>query len=144
MRKSEEEQSAVLLQYGKSVLLGSAMGAGICLVTLFLAAAGISRGLLDAGLSYQVVVVICVISSFVGGMFAIRRCPARGLFVGLAVGTALFLLQLTAGLLLYDTLSLENGGIGLVCADLCGGAAAGILSGGGRRSPSKTKKRKKR
>lgn len=144
MRKTEDEQSAVLLRYGKSVLLGSAIGVGICLILLLLASFGISRGLLEASLSYQIVVVICVISSLAGGMFAIRRCPARGLFVGLAVGTALFLLQLTAGLLLYDTLSLENGGIGLVCADLCGGAAAGILGGGGRRGSSKTKKRKKR
>lgn len=144
MRKSEDEQSAVLLQYGKSVLLGSLIGISACLVLLLVASVGISRGLLEAALSYQIVVVICVIGSFAGGVFAVRRCPARGLFVGVAVGTALFLLQLAAGLLLYDTLSLENGGVGLMCADLCGGAAAGILNGGGRRGTPKAKKRKKR
>ncbi len=32
--------------------------------------------------------------------------------MGLAVGAVLFLLQLTLGLLLYDTITPENGGIG--------------------------------
>ena len=42
----------------------------------------------------------------------------------LAVGGVLFLLQLTAGLLLFETAAFENGGIGLLFGDLCGGAAA--------------------
>lgn len=142
MRKSEEDQSAVLLHYGKSVLLGGVGAMLLGLLLLFLAAAGISKGLLGAEQGYQITVISCIISSFCGGVFAVRSCPARGLFVGVAVGTVLFLLQLTLGILLYDTLSLENGGIGLLCGDLCGGAAAGILFRGGKKRPGKAKKRR--
>ncbi len=127
MRKSEEEQGAKLLHYGKFILLGGIGAFAISLAVLFLAAVGISQGLLDAGLQYQFAVVACVLGGFVGGMFAVRNCSARGLFIGLSVGGVLFLLQLTMGLLLYDSFSLESGGVGLLCGALCGGAAAGIL-----------------
>ena len=145
MRKNEEEQGAKLLQYGKAVLFGGGVAFVICLLCLLLASVGISRGLLSAGLRTQLVVIACVAGGFCGGLFAVRQCPARGLIVGIAVGGVLFLLQLTLGLLLYDTLSPENGGLGLLCGALCGGAAAGILGGGGRRpSYAKGKKRRKR
>ena len=145
MRKNEEEQGAKLLQYGKMVLLGGAMAFAVCLLCLLLASVGISRGILSADLRTQLVVVACVIGSFCGGLFAVRQCQARGLIVGLAVGGVLFLLQLTLGLLLYDTISPEKFGLGLLCGSLCGGAASGILGGGGRRpSASKGKKRRKR
>ena len=141
MRKAEEEQGARLMRYCKSVLIGGAAAFVVCLVFLFLAAVGISQGLLDAGLRYQLAVVGCVLGSFSGGLSAVRRCPARGLFVGLAVGAVLFLLELTLGLLIYDTMSFENGGLGLLCGALCGGAAAGIL-GGGRGGAGKSKERR--
>lgn len=141
MRKNEEDQSTMLLRYGKSVLLGGVGSVLLCLLFLFLASVGISRGLLEAGQHDQIIVITCIFSSFLGGMFAVRSCPARGLFVGIAVGTVLFLIQLTSGILLYDTLSLDNGGIGMLCGDLCGGAAAGILGRGGKRHTRKPKKR---
>ena len=145
MRKNEEEQGVKLLQYGKTVLFGGVVAFIVSLLCLLLASVGISQGFLSADLKTQLAVIACVIGSFCGGLFAVRQCPARGLIVGLAVGVVLFLLQLTLGLLLYDTLSLENGGLGLLCGSLCGGAAAGILGGGGRRpSPTKGKKRRKR
>jgi len=144
MRKSEDDQGVKLLRYGREVMLGGALAFGISLLLLFLAAVGISGGLLSAGLRDQLAVVACVLGGFLGGLFAVRRCQARGLFVGLAVGAVFFLLQLTLGLLLYDTLSLENGGIGCLCGDLCGGAAAGILAGGGKRPAQKKKRRRGR
>ena len=145
MRKTEDDQGALLLCYGKAILLGGAAAFGVGLALLFLAAVGISRGLLDAGLRYQLTVVSCVLGSFLGGVFAVRRSPARGLFVGLAVGAVLFLLQLSISLLLFEGFSLENGGLGLLFGDICGGAAAGILSGGGKRKKGgKAKKRRSR
>lgn len=144
-RKNEEEQGAMLLRYGKAVLFGGVTAFAVGLTLLFLAAMGVSRGLLDATLRYQLTVVSCVLGCFVGGIVAVRSCPARGLFVGIAVGAVLFLLQLSIGLLLFEGFSLEGGGIGLLFGDLCGGAAAGILSGGGRRKKNvRTKKRIRR
>lgn len=143
MRKTEEDHGTMLLRCGKAVLLGGAAAFLTCVAFLFLAAVGISRGLLGPELRYQLAVAGCVVGSFVGGMLAVRRCSARGLLVGLAVGGVLFLLLLTLGLLLYDAISPENGGPGLLLGSLCGGATAGILSGGGRQSRQKRKKRRK-
>lgn len=142
MRKGEEDQGTMLLKYGKAILLGGAAAFLICLGFLLLAAVGISRGAIGAELRYQITVVGCVLGGFAGGLFAVRRCPGRGLFVGVAVGAVLFLLQLTLGLLIYNEISPESGGVGLLCGALCGGAAAGILGGGGKKSV-KRKKRKR-
>lgn len=144
MHKNEDDQGVKLLRYGGKVMLGGGLAFGISLLLLFLAAVGISGGLVAVDLREQLSVVACVLGGFLGGLFAVRRCPARGLLIGVSVGAVLFLLQLTLGLLLYDTLSLENGGIGLLCGDICGGAAAGILGGGGRRPPQKKKRRRGR
>ena len=144
-RKNEEDQGAMLLCYGKAVLLGGGVAFLVGLGILFLASLGVSHGLLDGGLRYQLTVVSCVLGSFTGGIFAVRSSPARGLFVGLAAGSVLFLLQLSLGLVLYGGLSLESGGFGLLFGDLCGGAAAGILTGGGKkRTNRKGKKRRNR
>ena len=145
MRKNEEDQGAVLLRYGKAILFGGVAAFITGLALLLLAALGVSRGILDGGLRYQLTVVSCVLGSFAGGIFAVRNSPARGLFVGLSVGGVLFLLQLSLGLLLFDGFSLESGGVGLLFGDLCGGAAAGILGGGGKRkSGVRAKKRRTR
>lgn len=143
-RKNEEDQGAVLLRYGKAVLLGGGGAFLVGLGILFLASLAVSHGLLDGGLRYQLTVVSCVLGSFAGGIFAVRSTPARGLFVGLAAGGVLFLLQLSLGLILYGGLSLESGGFGLLFGDLCGGAAAGILAGGGKKRGRKGKKRRSR
>ena len=132
-RKNEEDQGTMLLCYGKAVLLGGITAFAIGMAMLLFAALGVSKGLLDADLRYQLTVVSCVLGSFAGGIFAVWKSPARGVFVGLAVGTVLFLLQLSLGLLLFVDVSLESGGIGLLFGDLCGGTAAGILSGGKKR-----------
>ena len=45
----------------------------------------------------------------------------------------LFLLLLTAGLLAYDTASVDQGGVGLLSACLCGGGIAGVLGGASKK-----------
>lgn len=142
MRRNEEEQGMILLQWGKAVLMGGIAACLVCGLFLLLASFGISSGFLKAGQGYQITLVACVFGSFCGGLFAIGHCPGRRLFVGIAVGGVLFLALLTCGVLLYENFSLENGGIGILGGTLCGGAAAGILAGGGkRRIPSGKKKR---
>ena len=51
------------------------------------------------------------------------------------------MLLLTVGVLLFDAHSVEQGGIGLACGCLCGGAAAGLL-GSGKKKSVKKKRRK--
>ena len=144
MRKNEEDQGTMLLRYGKAVLLGGGSAFAVSIALLLLFAAGVSRGLLEGELRYQLTVVSCVLGSFVGGVLAVRKCPVRGILVGLAVALVLFLVQLTLGLLFFDGFALESGGIGLLFGDLCGGAAAGILSGGGKKKGGRRPKRRSR
>ncbi len=143
MRKNEEDQGAKLVRYTVGVLLGGGAALLACALLLLAAALGISRGWLDGGLTYQITVVACVLGSFAGGVVAIRRCKARALLVGLAVGAVFFLLLLTVGVLFFETMTPEAGGIGLACGSLCGGAAAGILCGGGGKGGKGKKKRRK-
>ena len=112
MKKKEEEQSAKLIRCGMGLVLGGVAALAVCFVFLLVASAAISGGL------------------------------AGALIVGLTTGGVLFLLLLTIGALCFETVSLEAGGIGLLCGSLCGGAAAGILGGGGKKKPARKKRRK--
>lgn len=138
MRKTEEDQSAKLVRVMTGVLLGGVLAFGVCLAFLFICSVGISGGWLGEELMYQMAVVGCVVGGFSGGVFAVRRCGARALLAGLAAGGVFFLLLLTAGLLLFESMTVEQGGLGLLSGALCGGAAAGILG-----SRPKKKKRKR-
>ena len=144
MRKNEEDHGKLLVQSGKMILFGGITAFLLSTVFLFLTSVGISEGIISMSLQYRLTVVICIISSFLGGVLAVRQCSGSSLLVGIAVGAVLFLLQLSIGILLYDTFALENGSIGLLCGGLCGGAASGILSGGGRRHPRKKTQKRRR
>ena len=137
MRKTEEDQGTRLVRAMTNILLGGVVALAVCLMFLFLCSIGISGGWLQEGLMYQMAVVSCVIGGFAGAMTAVRRCGSRALIVGLAVGAVFFLL-LTVGVLLFESMSLEAGGLGLLCGGLCGGAAAGLMG-----SKPKKKRRKK-
>ncbi|WP_418779507.1 TIGR04086 family membrane protein [Intestinimonas sp.] len=138
MRKTEEDQGTRLARAMTNILLGGVVALAVCLMFLFLCSIGISGGWLQEGLMYQMAVVSCVIGGFAGAMTAVRRCGSRALIVGLAVGAVFFLLLLTVGVLLFESMSLEAGGLGLLCGGLCGGAAAGLMG-----SKPKKKRRKK-
>jgi len=144
MKKKEEEQSAKLIRCGMGLVLGGVAALAGCFVFLLGAAASpaISGGLAGEELMYQLTIVGCVLGAFAGGLLAVRRCGSRALIVGLTTGGVLFLLLLTIGALCFETVSLEAGGIGLLCGSLCGGAAAGILGGGGKKKPARKKRRK--
>lgn len=138
MRKTEEDQSAKLVRVITGVLLGGALALGVCIVFLFFCAAGISGGWLSEEWMDRLAIVGCVLGGFAGGIFAVRRCGSGPLLAGMAAGGVLFLLLLTIGLLLFDGMSVEHGGLGLLSGALCGGAAAGLL---GARPKKKKRKR---
>lgn len=143
MAKREEEQRIQLLQYGKAVLLGGILAFLCSIAFLFLISFLISEGKINTSLQYQLSVVATVLGSLIGGVVAVQRNRDKRFIVGFSVGIVLFLLQLTFGLLCYDSFTLENGGIGLLCGALCGGATAGILSGGRRKKSSHKRGRRK-
>lgn len=143
MAKREEEQRTQLLQYGIAVLSGGGLALLLSVVFLFLVAFGISTGKIDTSLQYQLAVIADVFGGFLGGLLAVRRSVGKRLIVGLLVGAVLFLFQLTIGIVCYPEFALENGSMGLMCGALCGGAAAGILSGGKRKNPNRKKGKRK-
>ena len=138
MRKMEEDHGARLVRAMLGVLLGGVVALAACLVFLLVCSLGISGGWLREGLMYQLAVVGCVVGGFLGSVFAVKRCGSKALVVGLCTGGVFFLLLLTGGVLFFRQVSLEAGGVGLLCGALCGGAAAGILGAG-----PKKKRRKK-
>ena len=140
MRKKEEEQSAKLIRCGTGLLLGGLLALAVCFAFLLAASAAISGGLLSGELMYQLAIIGCVLGAFAGGLLAVHRCGCKALVVGLVTGGVLFLLLLTIGALCFENMSIESGGIGLLFGSLCGGTAAGVLSGGHR---SRRKKRRK-
>ena len=131
MRKTGEEQGARWLQVMTDILLGGVLSLAVCVIVLLLCAIGISNGWLGEASMEKLAIVACVLGGFSGGVLTVKRCKSRALLAGLAAGGAFFLLLLTGGLLFFpETVSVDQGGLGLLSGCLCGGAAAGILCAG--------------
>jgi len=140
MKKKEprrEEAGSPWLNVMCELLKGGVLAGVVTMAALLLCAALVSAGLLRERWMDGAVLAVCVIGAAAGGLYAVLRIGERSMLVGPGVGVVLFLLLLTAGMLVYDTASLEQGGVGILLACLCGGAIAGIL---GRR-PKKKRRR---
>ena len=140
MKKKErrpEELGSQWLGAMCDVLIGGALAGVTAVLTLLLCAVLTSAGVMPVGAMYGAVLAVCILGAVVGGTFAVRRVGRRSLLVGLGVGAVLFLLLLTAGLIVYDDASIANGGAGILCACLCGGAIPGLLA----RKPKKKHRR---
>jgi putative membrane protein (TIGR04086 family) len=137
MGKNEEDQASVLVRLMGGVLFGGVLALLVCLAVLLFCSAGISGGWIGEGRMGQVTLAGAVLGSFLGGIFAVSRCHARRLLVGLGTGCVFFLLLLLIGVLFYPDVSVEKRGLGLLCACLVGGALAGLL---GRRGKKKRRK----
>lgn len=137
MGKPEEEQGVWALRAMGQVLIGGLLAAVVSLVILFLCAVAISQGWLNQGKTGYFTVAACILGSFSGGVVAVSRCKGRSLIVGLLTGVVLFLALLSAGMLIYQNVSLEEGGLPLGCACLCGGALAGITGAGPKKKRRK-------
>ncbi|WP_242960444.1 TIGR04086 family membrane protein [Flavonifractor sp. An92] len=136
MAKREEEPGKALLRCATGVLLGGAVAFAVSLALLLLASCAISAGAMGEELSGRVTVAACVLGAFCGGIAAVRRCGRRALVVGLATGAVFFLLLLTIGALAFGSVPQDGRGVLVLCAALCGGAAAGLL---GRREKKRRK-----
>ena len=140
MKKRDRRQEEPGKQWIDSMcdlLKGGAVAGVVTILALLIGAVLVSAGVLRERWMSGAVLSVCVLGAFVGGLYAIGKIGSRSLLVGLGVSCVLFLLLLTAGLLAYDTTSMEQGGAGILCACLCGGGIAGILG-------SRPKKKRRR
>lgn len=139
MRKTGEEQGVRWIQVMTAVLLGGLLSLVVCLSVLLICSVGVSNGWLGETSMDKLAIVSCVIGGFSGGVLTVKRCGSRALLAGLAAGGAFFLLLLTGGLLFFsNSVSMDQGGLGLLSGCLCGGAASGILCAG----PKKKRRRR--
>lgn len=140
MKKGERRTEELRNQYLNTicdVLIGGALAGVTAILVLLVCAVLVSTGLMPVGSIYGAVLAACALGALTGGIWAVRRTNGRSLLVGLGVGAVLFLLLLTAGLIAYENAGLSNGGAGILCACLCGGAIPGLLT----RKPKKKRKR---
>ena len=119
------------------VLIGGVLAGVVTILALLLCAVLVSLGVMPVSAMYGAILAVCAAGALAGGTFAVRRVGGRPLLAGAGVGTVLFLLLLTAGLIAYDGASVANGGAGILCACLCGGAIPGLLA----RKPKKKRRR---
>ena len=137
-RRSEElHAGSEWLNAMCEVLKGGVLAGVTTILALLICAVLVSVGVVPVGAMYGAVLAVCVLGALVGGTYAVRRVGRRSLLVGLSVGAVLFLLLLTAGLIAYEGASIANGGAGILCACLCGGAIPGLLA----RKPKKKRRR---
>ena len=127
--KGQQDPGGAWINAMCELMKGGVLAGVVAIVTLLLCAVLVSAGLLRERWMEGAVLAVCVLGALAGGLYAVRAIGRRTLLVGLGVGAVLFLLLLTAGLLAYDTTSMEQGGVGILCACLCGGGLAGLLGG---------------
>lgn len=132
MRKAEA-QGANAVQMTAAVALGGLLALGVALMVLLVGAVAVSQGVIKEDAAPQVTAAACVLGCFAGGMLACTRWGSRRLIAGLCAGAMCWLLLLTVAFLMSG-----GPGVGLqalieLAGCLCGGAAAGMLSGRGKK-----------
>ena len=135
--RRQEDGGSPWLNAACEILKGGVLAGAVAILSLLLCAVLVSTGILPVDAMEGCVLAVCVLGTLTGGVYAVRRMGERRLLAGLGVGAVLFLLLLTAGLLVWEETSVANGGAGILCACLCGGAIPGILG----RKPKKKRRR---
>ena len=128
--RRQEDLGGTWLNTMCDLLKGGVLAGVVAILALLLCAVLVSAGMIRERWMDGAVLAVCVLGALAGGLYATRAVGSRTLLIGLGVGGVLFLLLLTAGLLAYDTASLEQGGGGILTSCLCGGGIAGLLGGG--------------
>ena len=132
-----EENGGLWITVMGQVLLGGGAAALTAALALLICSLLISAGAVPERFMERAVLAACVLGALTGGLLAARRIGRSSLLVGTGVGAILFLLLLLAGMLLFEDISVSNGGGMMLLSCLCGGALAGILG-------SRPKKKRKR
>ena len=127
--RRQEDPGSLWINTMCELIKGGVFAGITAILSLLLCAVLVSTGLLRERWMEGAGLACCVLGAMIGGIYSVKTIKRRPLLVGLAVGGVLFLLLLTAGFLAYETASIEQGGVGILCACLCGGGIAGILGG---------------
>ena len=127
--RRQEDPGSLWINTMCELIKGGVFAGITTILFLFLCAVLVSTGLLRERWMEGAGLACYVLGALIGGIYSVKAIQRRPLLVGLAVGGVLFLLLLTAGFLAYETASIEQGGVGILCACLCGGGIAGILGG---------------
>ena len=128
-KKQEELQGTQWLGVMLDLLRFGALGAVMTLVALAIAASLISIGTIGISRQSGAVAAACILGSLVGGVLAVRSRKSAALPVGLGVGVVLFLMLLSAGVILFDSMPTLNT-VGAVAGScVCGGGLAGVVAG---------------
>ena len=137
-----EVQGTNAVQMATGVALGGLLALGVELMILLLGALAVSNGVLKEDAAPQVTAAACVIGCFCGGLLACARWKSRRLLGGLAVGAVCYLLILAVGLLMGDGFTFGLQALIELAGCLCGGAIAGVLSGGKRKKKHSAPRKK--
>lgn len=135
--KRQEEQVNPWMGLMCALFKGGVLAFAVTLIILFLCAAAVSARWMSQTAMERAVIAVCVLGSLAGAAMAVRHDRELALVLGVGTGAMLFLLLLSAGVLLFEEAPVAQSGLGILCACLCGGGCAGIL---GR----KTKKKRRR
>ena len=131
--KRQEEPASQWMDAMCELLKGGVLAGVVTLLVLLMCAVLVSMGALQERWMEGAVLACCVAGALTGGAYGVRRIGSRTLLVGLGVGVVLFLLLMTAGLLAFETASVEHGGAGILCACLCGGGISGFFGRGSKK-----------
>lgn len=123
-----KQEAPRLRETAAAILAGTAIAAGVCLLTLAAAAWLMSAGHLGPAWLERAPLAGVSLGALAGGGYAVRCAGRRALPVGLAVGAGLCLLWVLCGLRQSTQPSPA-----LLLTALLSGALAGVLFSGGRK-----------
>ena len=126
-RPKQEISTNSWLEIMVRLLKGGILAGLVTIASLLIGACLISYGVIPQSQMEGVLLAGCVVGGILGGVIAIGRQGNRAIPMGIGVGMILFLLCMTGGLVVYQGSSIANGGVGILCASLIGGAIAGIM-----------------
>ena len=129
MRKAEA-QGINAAQMVTAVAVGGLLALGVELLMLLAGSAAVSNGVRREEAAPQLTAAACVLGCLAGGLAACSQWRSRRLLAGLATGGVCYLLIVAVGLLMGDGFTLGLQALIELAGCLCGGAIAGLLSGG--------------
>lgn len=124
--KAHKEGTVNVLQILRPVLWGTAFGALICLLLLFVMAAILTAQNVPQAAVTPMALVAAAIGAFLGGLIAARIAREKGLLIGALTGLLLFVILAIAGFIFvrdaHGSSAILKAAIFLAC-----GAVGGIV-----------------
>jgi len=120
--RRQETAGGAWVETMMDLLKGGVLACVTAILILLMCALLISVGAIRERWMHAVVLIACMVGAWLGGNYAVTRGFGRPILKGVGVGAILFLILITAGFLVYDTASIEQGGLGILISAICGGA----------------------